>query len=641
MIICRIIENVLKQKKTNFVQRELRLFAVLWLMSQFAEIEKGTEIDMDFFDLLSMIGGLALFLYGMHILSEGLEKVSGGKLEKVLENLTNNRLKAVLLGAGVTAVIQSSSATTVMVVGFVNSGIMKLSQAIGIIMGANVGTTITSWILSMSGIESENFFIQMLKPTNFTPILAMIGIVFIMFLKDSKKKDIGLILVGFAILMFGMDTMSAAMKPLRTMPEFTKLFTMFANPILGMIVGALLTAVIQSSSASVGILQALCETGGVTFGAAIPIIMGQNIGTCITAMMSGVGASKNAKRAATVHLLFNVIGTAVFMIVFYTINAFVPWEFLGTPANAAGIAVVHTSFNIGATLLLLPFAKVLEKLSLMIIKVDADEEKMAAQQAEFIRMDDRFLNTPAFALEQTFSYVVKMAHITQESLEQAMSLFLSYDEEVAKDVERKENLVDHYDDEISGYLVKLSSKNLSEKDSKKLNMLLHSIGDFERISDHAMNLVDAAKEMVKKEQKFSQKAEEELKVFTQAIIDILAMSVETFETGDIATAKMIEPFEEAIDVIQKEMKKRHTKRLRKGKCTVEMGFALSDITNNYERIADHCSNIAISVMQLEEEETHAHEYIDTLSKEEGSDFDLRFHNYLKKYELPKKKDMTE
>lgn len=589
---------------------------------------------MNFFDLLSMIGGLALFLFGMHILSEGLEKVSGGRLEKVLENLTSSRLKAVLLGAGVTAVIQSSSATTVMVVGFVNSGIMKLSQAIGIIMGANIGTTITSWILSLTGIEGDNFFIQMLKPMSFSPILAMIGIIFIMFLKNEKKKDIGMIFVGFAVLMYGMDAMSTAVEPLKDVPEFTNLFVMFKNPILGMIVGAILTAIIQSSSASVGILQVLCGTGSVTYAAALPIIMGQNIGTCITAMMSGVGATKNAKRAAVVHLLFNLIGTAIFMIVFYSINAFVHFEFLGYAANKMGIAVIHTCFNVAATLVLLPFANVLEKLSLMIIKKDAEEERQEEEQAAFVRMDDRFLSTPAFAMEQVYSYVVKMAEITKESLEEAMSLFFTFDKEIAKEVERKENLVDQYDDEISSYLVKLSSRNLSAKDSKKLTMLLHSIGDFERISDHAINLVDAAREMNKKEQSFSSKALEELQVFTQAVRDIVGMSVDIFEHEDASAARQIEPFEEAIDVLQKEMKKRHTKRLRKGKCTVEMGFVLSDITNNYERIADHCSNIAISVMQLKEEETHAHEYVDTLPKQEGSEFDLRFHNYLKKYDLP-------
>ncbi len=542
---------------------------------------------MSFFDLLSMVGGLALFLYGMHILSEGLEKLSGGRLERILENLTNSKWKAVLLGAGVTAVIQSSSATTVMVVGFVNSGIMKLKQAIGVIMGANVGTTVTSWILSLTGIESDNFLVKLLKPTSFSPLLAIVGVIFIMFLKNGKKRDLGTIFVGFAILMFGMDAMSSAMKPLSDIPEFTRLFTMFTNPILGLLVGALLTAIIQSSSASIGILQALCGTGTVTYAAAVPIIMGQNIGTCVTAIMSGVGATKNAKRAAMVHLLFNVIGTAIFMVVFYLLHAVIQFDFMDESVNKVGIACVHTGFNIVATLVLLPFSNILERLSLMIIKPDEEELARAEKGPEFIRLDERFLSTPSFALEQANSLVIKMAEITYDSLKEAIPMLFHFDKHIAENVEYKENLVDRYDDEISSYLVKLSSRNLSVRDSHKLNMLLHSIGDLERISDHAMNIVDSAREINKKEQSFSAKAVEELKIFSQAVEDILADAVKMLETEDEIAAKAIEPFEEVIDVIQKEMKKRHTKRLRKGKCTAEMGFVLSDITNNYERIADH------------------------------------------------------
>lgn len=591
---------------------------------------------MDFFDLLTMIGGLALFLYGMHLLSEGLEKLSGGRLERVLETLTNNRLKAVLLGAGVTAVIQSSSATTVMVVGFVNSGIMKLSQAIGIIMGANVGTTITSWILSLTGIESSNFFLQLVKPTSFSPILAVIGVVFIMFMKNGRKRDLGAILVGFAILMTGMDTMSSAMKPLSEVPWFTGMFTMFTNPVLGLLVGALVTAVIQSSSTSVGILQALCMGGGVSYAAAVPIILGQNIGTCVTAMMSGVGASKNAKRASIVHLLFNIIGTVIFMTVFYLLNAFLHFTFMQEPADSAGIALVHTGFNVLATLVLLPFANLLERLSLVIIKPDEEEERQARENELFAKMDERFLSTPSFALEQVNSYVLKMAELTKESLNTATYNLFDYDKKSAGDVEQMENLVDRYDDEISGYLVKLSSRNLSEADSRKLNMLQHSVGDLERISDHAMNLVHCARVMNKKEQHFSEKAAEELKIFSQAVRDIVEISVRVFEKEDAEAAKSIEPFEEAIDILQKEMKKRHMKRLRKGKCTAEMGFVLSDITNNYERIADHCSNLAINVMQMHEDDTHAHAYIDNLDKGAGSAFDTMMQEHLKRYELPGK-----
>ncbi len=590
-------------------------------------------MNFDFFALLKMIGGLALFLYGMHMLSEGLEKISGGKLERVLEKMTDSRWKAVLLGAGVTAVIQSSSATTVMVVGFVNSGIMKLSQAIGVIMGANVGTTITSWLLSLTGLEGDSFLLKLIKPTSFSPVLAIIGVVFIVFLKSAKKRDIGGILVGFAILMTGMNTMSDAMKPLSENPTFTGLFTMFANPVLGLIVGALLTAVIQSSSASVGILQALCATGKVTYASAVPIILGQNIGTCVTAMMSGVGAGKNAKRAATIHLMFNVIGVAVFMAVFYTINFVMPFAFLGESANSAGIALVHTCFNILATLVLLPFANQLERLSFILIKPDDDENARKEEDEIFARLDERLLATPSFALEQTSACVLKMADLVEEAVNEAMTVILDYDKQTVKRIEQREKLIDRYDDEVSGYLVKLSARNLTESDTMKLNQMLHGIGDLERIADHAMNLGELARSMNKKEQHFSNKAAEELRTFSRAVTDIVQMSVRMFQEGDLACAKRIEPFEEAIDRLQKDMKKRHTKRLKKGKCTAEMGFVLSDITNNYERIADHCSNLAIGVMQLYENDTYAHEYVDSLTKDEGSEFDVLYQQYLAKYRI--------
>ncbi len=588
---------------------------------------------MDFFDLLTMIGGLALFLYGMHMLSEGLEKLSGGKLERILESMTDSRWKAVLLGAGVTAVIQSSSATTVMVVGFVNSGIMKLSQAIGVIMGANVGTTITSWLLSLTGLEGDSFLLEMIKPTSFSPVLAIIGVVFIIFSKNPKKRDIGGILVGFAILMTGMSTMSDAMKPLSEIPSFTRLFTMFENPFLGLIMGAVLTAVIQSSSASVGILQALCATGTVTYGAAVPIILGQNIGTCVTAMMSGVGAGKNAKRAAAIHLMFNVIGVAAFMLAFYTLNFALQFDFLTESANSAGIALVHTGFNILATIVLLPFAKQLEQLSFVLIKPDSEENARKEEDEIFARMDERLLATPSFALEQMNSCVFKMADLVVENVNEAMNVIFNYDKQTVKQIEQRERLIDRYDDAVSGYLVKISARNLTEGDTMKLNMLLHGIGDLERIADHAMNIGELARSMNKKEQHFSNKATEELKIFSRAVVDIVSESVRTFKEEDLKKARQIEPFEEAIDRIQKEMKKRHTKRLRKGKCTAEMGFVLSDITNNYERIADHCSNLAISVMQLYENDTFAHEYVDSLMKDEGSEFDLLYQKYLSEYAI--------
>ena len=493
---------------------------------------------MDIFGVFSLVGGLALFLYGMDVMGKGLEKLSGGRLERLLEKLTSNRFRAVALGAMVTAVIQSSSATTVMVVGFVNSGIMKLGQAIGIIMGANIGTTMTSWILSLSSIESGNFFVKLLKPSSFSPILALIGIIFIMFSKKEKKKDIGAILIGFAILMTGMDTMSAAVKPLANVPEFTNILLMFSNPILGMLAGLVLTAVIQSSSASVGILQALCATGSVTFGTALPIIMGQNIGTCVTAIISSVGASKNAKRAAAVHLYFNIIGTVVFMVVFYAINAFVPFEFLADAADAKGIAVIHSLFNVGATCLLLPFASLLEKLAIATIKDSkADQEK----ENIFKALDVRFLETPGLALEQCKNVTDDMARITKESLFGAIELLENYDEARERELVEMETLVDRYEDELGSYLVELSSRDLSTKESHMVNTLLHSIGNWERISDHALNICDAAKEIHEKKLSFSTGAVEELEVFTRAIKDNLNMTVEAFEYDDIRMAKKIEP----------------------------------------------------------------------------------------------------
>ena len=462
------------------------------------------ENCMDFFGVLTMLGGLALFLYGMETMGNGLEKLSGGRLERILEKLTSNPIKAVLLGAGVTAVIQSSSATTVMVVGFVNSGIMKLTQAVGIIMGANIGTTVTSWLLSLTGIESGNFFVRLLKPTSFSPVLALIGVCFIMFSKKEKKKDAGTIMIGFAILMTGMETMSGAVKPLANVPEFTGILTMFSNPVIGMIAGAVLTAIIQSSSASVGILQALCATGAVNFGTALPIIMGQNIGTCVTAMLSGIGASKNARRAALVHLYFNIIGTVIFMIVFYTINAVVHFSFLDTAANAMGIAVIHSSFNIAATILLLPFGNGLVKLACLTIPDEQKKEVPVAEQEKsaFRLLDPRFLDTPGFAVEQCRQTTIQMAKLAKECFFTSVELLKEFSEEKAERVEALENLVDRYEDELGTYMVKLGGKNLSRNDSHTVSLLLHCIGDFERISDHGMNLKDSAKEMRQKEMHF-------------------------------------------------------------------------------------------------------------------------------------------
>ena len=567
---------------------------------------------MDLFDLLAMIGGLALFLYGMNLLGDGLSKVSGGRLEKILEKLTSNPIKAVLLGAGVTAVIQSSSATTVMVVGFVNSGVMKLSQTIGIIMGANIGTTITSWILSLSGIESSNFFIRLLKPTSFSPVLAIIGVAFLLFSKKERKRDIGMILIGFAILMFGMDTMSSAVKPLADVPEFTGILTAFSNPLLGMLAGMVLTAIIQSSSASVGILQALCMTGSVTFGTALPIIMGQNIGTCITAILSGIGASKNAKRAALVHLYFNLIGTAVFMIVFYSVNAFVHFSFLQDVANPAGIAVVHSIFNICATFVLLPFSKGLEKLAYLTIRDDKEEVVLESRaERDFKLLDPRFLETPGFAVEECRLVARNMAEYTKESLFTAMELITKYDKKKAQFVQDLEDEIDRYEDELGTYMVKLSQKSLSERDSHTLSIILHCLSDFERISDHAVNVMKSAKEMYEKELSFSKKAVEELAVYTQAVKDMVEMAFRIFQEENNQDVVLVEPLEEVVDYLKAELKQRHIKRLQKGKCTIEMGFILSDIITSYERVSDHCSNIALNQIQTAQKgglDTHEYQY---------------------------------
>lgn len=590
---------------------------------------------MDFFGFLTMVGGLALFLYGMEVMGNGLSKASGGKLEHVLEKLTSSKLKAVLLGMGVTAVIQSSSATTVMVVGFVNSGIMKLTQAIGIIMGANIGTTVTSWILSLSGIESDNFLIRLLKPSSFSPVLAIIGVAFFMFSKKEKLKDAAMILVGFSILMTGMDTMSAAVKPLADVPEFTNILTAFSNPLLGLLAGTLLTAVIQSSSASVGILQALCATGSVSYGAAIPIIMGQNIGTCVTAMLSGIGASKNARRAALVHLYFNILGTVIFMVGFYAIHMAAPFAFMGDAADAAGIAIVHTAFNIFATMLLLPFSSWLERLACLTIKDDETALEGQEKGQETIQiLDSRFLSTPAFALEQCRTAAIDMAAYSREALYLSMELLKKYNKTSAARVMELENKVDHYEDELGSYLVKLSSRDLSEKDSHTLSFLLHNIGDFERISDHALNIKEAAEEMKEKSLSFSSKASVELDVFTEAVKDIVNTSFLVFQEEDMALARKIEPLEEVIDYLNAELKRRHIKRLRKGKCTIEMGFILSDITTSYERVADHCSNIAVSLLEINEDEFETHGYLETIKEVNNEEFKAEVKRFQKRYVLP-------
>lgn len=589
---------------------------------------------MDFFSVLTMIGGLALFLYGMDMLGDALKKLSGGKLEIILEKLTSNKLMAILLGAGVTAIIQSSSATTVMVVGFVNSGIMKLTQSVGVILGANVGTTATAWILSLAEISGTGFFMKLLKPTSFSPVLAIIGVFMIMMAKKEKYKDIGSIMVGFAILMFGMDTMSTAVEPLAESPQFSSILLMFSNPVLGMLAGLVLTAVIQSSSASIGILQALCVTGAVSYSTALPIIMGQNVGTCVTALISSAGAGKNGKRAALIHLYYNIIKTVGFMVIFYSLHAVLNFAFMETSISALGVAVVHTAFNVVAVVLIAPFSALLEKMVYITIPETQEELEAQKNKKDVQILDPRFLNTPGFALEQCKNAAVEMATYTKEALLLAIQVVDKFDKAMADKVEELENIVDHYDDEIGSYLVKLSSHDLKEKDSQQLSVLLHCIGDFERIADHAINIVDAAREMTDKEQSFSKKAQEELAVYTSAIKDIVNTTFLVFQEEDLKLATVIEPLEEVIDYLSEEVKKRHLKRLRKGKCSIEMGFVLADLTTNYERVSDHCSNIALAMLQLNEDSFDTHEYQDNMSSKDNLIFMAEVKHLKDKYALP-------
>ena len=585
---------------------------------------------MDIFGILTMIGGLALFLFGMDFMGANLSKASGGKLEHILEKLTSNPLKAVALGAGVTAVIQSSSATTVMVVGFVNSGIMKLSQATGIIMGANIGTTITSWMLSLTGIEGDSLFLKLLKPSSFAPVLALIGIILYMFVKDEKKKHIGGILLGFAVLMSGMETMSGAVKPLADVPEFTGILTMFSNPVLGLIAGAVLTAVIQSSSASVGILQALCATGAVSYATALPIIMGQNIGTCVTAMISAVGATKNAKRAAFIHLYFNIIGTAVFMIVFYSVNVVMPFAFLGESANAAGIAVIHSLFNIGATCLLLPFTKQLEWLACHTVR---SKEKITTVENRLRLLDSRFLDQPGLAMEHSNQVMSEMTRLTTNSLDMAMSLLETYNSEDEALVEEMENRVDMYEDQLGRYLLDISTRELNAVDSYDLSVLLHCISDIERISDHTVSIARSAREMYEKQLDFSENARKEIRVLCAAVSELVHQTADLLVTRDVQAAVRIEPLEEVIDNISDKMKLHHVERLRKGRCTIEMGFILNDLTNSLERVADHCSNVAVSILEQQEDSGGRHEVRRELKHSNNADLMKVYKEYKEKYSI--------
>ena len=592
---------------------------------------------MDIFSVLNMIGGLSLFLYGMSVMGDGLSRMAGGKLETILEKLTTKRIFAILLGAGVTAVIQSSSATTVMVVGFVNSGIMKLSQAVGIIMGANIGTTVTSWLLSLTGIKGSTVWLKLLKPSSFSPVLAAVGIILFMASRsESKKKDIGGILLGFAVLMFGMETMSGAVSGLADNASFTRMMTAFRNPILGMAVGAIITAIIQSSSASVGILQALCVTGAVHYSVALPIIMGQNIGTCVTSIISSIGASRNARRAAMIHLYFNLIGTTLFMVVFYTINSFAAFAFLGESANAAGIAVIHSLFNIGATIILAPFSNLLVKLAEITIP---DGNKKEPVITDAVSIDERFLELPAFAMELCRGKAREMAELSKNSISLALEVLQKYDASKAEEVVRFEALADKYEDVLGTYLVKLSGENLSTADSQSMSVILHSISDFERISDHAMDIVKSAEEIHKKELSFTKKAKKEIEALCRAVNDICGLTVESFCEDNVERALHVEPLEEVIDTLTKKIKENHIKRLKKGKCTIEMGFILEDILTGLERVSDHCSNVAVEMITIYDNDYSTHEYFKNFSSEERASFDKEYEELLQRYPIRKQDAM--
>ena len=586
---------------------------------------------MNIYSILQLCGGLAFFLFGMHVMSGSLEKLAGGNLQKILKEVTSNPIKSLFFGAIVTIAIQSSSALTVMLVGLVNSGIMELAQTVGVIMGSNIGTTLTAWILSLSGIESDNLFISMLKPENFSPVIALIGVIMIMGSKKEKRKDVGIIMAGFAVLMYGMQLMSGAVSPLADMPEFTGLLTTFNNPFLGVLVGAVFTGVIQSSAASVGVLQALAMTGAISYSMAIPIIMGQNIGTCITALLSAVGANRNAKRAALVHFYFNLIGTILFMVLFYLLNAFIGFSFMGQAAGVMGIAIVHTCFNVLATSLLLPFRSILVRLATWTIPESAEEKQM---ETTLHVLDERFLEKPSFAVAQAKTAALQMAEDARNSIRYAIDLFEQYDEEQAKKVAELESTVDHYEDEIGTYLMKIGNAELSDEDSQSVSLILHCIGDFERISDHAYNIMESAEQFHNMKKKFSDKAKKELRVYEAAVKDIVDITFDAYDRSDIIKASRVEPLEEVIDRLNDEIKKKHIKRLRKGKCTIELGFVLSDLTTNFERVADHCSNIAVCLIQTQADGYEMHEYLDKLKEDEDPFFEQMFEEYCKEYRLP-------
>ena len=580
---------------------------------------------MDIFNVLTMIGGLCLFLFGMNLMGQALERRAGGKLRSLLDKMTGSVFAGFLTGLGITAIIQSSSATTVMVVGFVNSGLMTLRQAINVIMGANVGTTVTAWLLSLGGIDSGNFWIKLLKPSSFTPVLALIGIIYYMFCKDNKKKDTGMILLGFATLMFGMETMSGAVAGLKDVPAFTNLFVAFQNPILGVLAGALLTAIIQSSSASVGILQALASTGAVSYGAAVPIIMGQNIGTCVTALISSVGANKNAKRAALVHLSFNIMGTAVWLAVFCIVKAIFAPMLLNESATLMGIAVIHTVFNLLCTLLMLPMGGFLEKLVCRLIPDSKEKE----EQTE---LDERLLTTPSLALAQSRRVAEKMADCAVTALKQSLTAVTSYSPAVADEIREAERRCDKYEDELGTYLIQVSSAKLGQEESEEATALLKVIGDYERISDHAVNVLESAEELRDKKLSLTADALREYGVMAKAVDEVLTLSETAFVQSDSKAATKVEPLEQVIDVLKDRLRTNHILRMQEGKCSAEVGFVWSDLLTNLERVSDHCSNVAGCVIDRTEHNLNLHETLRRARNDDGA-FDEAYRKYAKEYSV--------
>lgn len=585
---------------------------------------------MTVFDVLSLVGGLALFLYGMDVMGDGLKKLAGGRLEMFLGKMTSNRIKGFLLGFIVTAVIQSSSATTVMLVGFVNSGIMTLGQSISVIMGANIGTTVTSWLLSLTGIgEGASVILKLFKPSSFTPVLAVIGVIMIMAGKNDKKKNIGTILIGFAVLMFGMDAMSAAMDGLKDSESFAEILVMFSNPVLGIITGTLLTAIIQSSSASVGILQAMALTGAIPYSTAIPIILGQNIGTTITPILSAISGNKEAKRVAVSCLYIKMIGVVVVSVAFYVLHAVIGFAFMDAHVTPLAIAMTHTLFNILSTVILLPCCSLLEKLAVVTIKDKGEKEEVS----EFDTLDERFFEMPAFAVEKCREMVSKMAKEAKKGMFDATTLLSEYNTDMVEDILKSEKKVDKYEDKISTYLVKLAEMQLSTKDSGEVTKLLHVIGDVERISDHSVNILEVAQEVTEKNIEFSDRAKHDIGVITNAVCEVITIATDALVNQDLEMAKRVEPLEQIIDKLKRKIKNNHIIRLKDGDCTVELGFILSDLLNNYERVADHCSNIAVCLLEMENNSFETHEYLNHVKNDGENKFFEQYDIYKKKYSL--------